>query len=169
MIILGLDPAATTGWAIDAAHYGVWQIAQKGDRHPGRRLERLRRLIYAAHRQHRLDAIALEDAGFGSNNRATAAAHNELRGVAKLVAAELEVPVLLVKPATLKHWLTGYGRATKEHMIEWVRTRFHVVTDDDNIADAVAVVEWARSVFCKGVHYEREQQRTLQWRRRARA
>lgn len=145
--ILGIDPASRTGWAHSNGSRGVWEIVAKGDKHPGRRLERFRRLLFSAKRDHGIDLIAAEDAGFGSNNRNTAALHDELRGVTKLCAAEWEIPVVLFKPTQIKKWLTGRGNAKKPDMIHFVGTLFGVHTTDDNVADAVAVMEFAKVFF----------------------
>lgn len=144
MNILGLDPANRTGYAHSGGHRGVWEITNKRDKHPGRRLERLRSLLFQIKRTHGIDLIACEDASFGSLNQNTAAMHNELRGVIKLFAAEIEVPVTLYKPTQVKKWLTGKGNAKKPEMIRWVAERFNITTDDDNLADAVAILEMAR-------------------------
>lgn len=145
--ILGLDPAAKTGFALSTGAHGVWEITSKSDKHCGRRLERLRKFIYRAHREHRLTVIATEDAAFGSNNLNTAAMHNELRGVIKLAAAELDIPVVMVKPSQLKKWLTGHGRAQKQDMIDSIRTRFGIYVCSDDVADAIAVMEFARETI----------------------
>lgn len=149
MHILGLDPAAKCGWAHSSGNRGVWEIVARGDKHPGRRLERLRRLLFGVKRSEGIELIASEDAAFGSNNLSVAALHNELRGVIKLCAAEWEIPVVMYKPNQIKKWLTGRGNAKKPDMIYFVGTMFGVHTNDDNIADAVAVMEFARSQFSR--------------------
>ena len=142
--ILGLDPAATCGWAHSCGQHGTWELVHKDDRHPGRRLERFRKQLFAVQRQHGLDMIAAEDAGFGSQHRHVQALHDELRGVVKLFGAEQEIPVLLFKPTEIKKWLTGHGGAKKHDMVRWVGQMFGVHTNDHNVADAVAVMEYAR-------------------------
>ena len=150
--ILGLDPANKCGWAHDdgfGCEFGVWNLKGKTDRHPGRRLERFRRLLYTMKRERGIDAIAYEDASFGSNNANTAARHNELTGVIKLVAAEWDIPIESYKPNHLKKWLTGHGKASKEDMIAAVASRFAITTTDDNVADAITVMERAKQDFIK--------------------
>lgn len=144
MNILGLDPAARCGWAHSSGLHGTWLIVRPGDKHPGRRLERFRRFLFDLHRTRGIELIAAEDAGFGSPHRHVQALHDELRGVAKLFAAEQEIPIRLYKPTQIKKWLTGNGRASKPDMIRWVHQMFGVQTADDNIADAVSVMEFAR-------------------------
>lgn len=140
MRVLGLDPAAKTGWSVSGdidkvGAFGVWSLTDKTDKHPGRRLERFRRFLYQLHREYKIEAIGVEDASFGSNNPNVAAMHNELRGVVKLFAAELELPITMVHPTTLKKWFTGSGRADKDRMIEEVNSRFQLNITDHNIAD----------------------------------
>lgn len=144
MRILGLDPAATCGFAHSDGVRGIWMLAVNRDKHPGRRLERFRRHLFTIRRERGVDLLAAEDAGFGSKWENVQAMHNELRGVIKLVAAEWEIPIVLVQPSKLKKWLTGKGNAKKPDMIHWVGKRFGVRTDDDNVADAVAVMEFAK-------------------------
>ena len=141
MKILGLDPAARCGVAHSDGIGGTWTLTDSKDKHPGRRLERFRRLLYKFKRELGIDVIGYEDAAFGSNNMHTAAMHNELKGIIKLVAAEWDIPCYAWKPNHLKKWLTGSGKATKQDMIEAVSSRFGIKTDDDNIADAITVME----------------------------
>ena len=141
MRVLGLDPAAVCGVAHSDGLYVTWCLTDSKDKHPGRRLERFRRLLYTNRRELGIDAIGFEDAAFGSNNLHTAAMHNELKGVIKLVAAEWDIPCFGWKPNHLKKWLTGSGKATKQNMIDAVRSNFGVNVIDHNIADAIAVME----------------------------
>lgn len=151
MKVLGLDPANKCGWSHSDGSYGVWDLKEATDEHPGRRLERLRRLLFAMKREQGIDAIGYEDASFGSNNANTAASHNELAGVIKLIAAEWEIRIACYKPNHLKKWLTDNGRADKKHMIEAVSSRFGIITNDDNIADAITVMERTKIEFQEAV------------------
>lgn len=155
MNILGLDPAASCGFAHSSGPHGVWQIAAN-DKHPGRRLERLRRHLFIAKREWGIDVLASEDATYGASkmfkgkqNLHTMAMHNELRGVIKCVAAEWDIPVLLFTPPAIKKWLTGHGRAKKPQMIRWVEVRFGIKTENDNVADAIAVMEFAKNMIAR--------------------
>jgi crossover junction endodeoxyribonuclease RuvC len=143
--ILGIDPAARCGWAHSDGHHGVWDLVNKTDRHPGTRLERLRSNLYGIKRLLGVDLVAFEDAAFGSINANTAAMHNELRGVIKLIASEWSVPVELYKPSQIKKWLTGNGNAKKDQMIRFVESMFGVRTSDDNVADGIAIMEMAKA------------------------
>lgn len=143
--ILALDPAAHTGYAHSDGHHGVWLLTRGSGEFDGRRLERLREHIFAAFRDWGFEAIAFEDASFGSPNPNVQAMHNELRGVIKLVAAELDLEILgPFHPTTIKKFATGSGRADKGQMIRAAETQLGIRVDDDNIADALFILELAR-------------------------
>lgn len=145
MKILAIDPASVCGFAHSDGHYGTWQLQSGADDHPGRRLERLREHIYAAQRSWGIDAVAFEDASFGSPNPNVQAMHNELRGVIKLVAAELDLKVIgPFHPTTIKSFATGSGRAKKHDMIRAAETQLGIRTTDDNVADALFILELAK-------------------------
>lgn len=150
MRVLGIDPASSCGWAHSCGKHGVWKLTADTDRHGGARLNRLRLYLYQEKRLRGIDLIAAEDAGFGSRNPHVEALHNELRGIIKLCAFEFEIPVLLFKPKEIKLWLTGRGNCGKDVMIHHVRERFGIVADDDNVADAVAIMEMAKTKWSEG-------------------
>ena len=151
MNILGIDPAAKCGFAHSNGEHGVWILKEKSKEHPGLRLERFRRRLFLMRRDYGVDAIGIEDAGFGAINDNTAAMHNELIGIAKLVASEWsKVPVFLYKPCHLKKWLTGNGRADKSQMIAAVNSQFGLKVTDDNVADAICVMERTRLEVSQG-------------------
>lgn len=141
MNVVGIDPGATCGWAHSSGRHGLWSLSFATDKHVGRRLERLRRSLFMVKRDYGIDVIGIEDASFGSHNPAIQALHNELVGIAKLCAAEWELPIHTYTPSHLKKWLTGNGRADKQQMIAAVRVRFGARVTDDNIADAITVME----------------------------
>ena len=162
MKILGLDLASSaTGWCWsdgEVLRRGCWNLARKGE-HEGRRLERLREYLHKCHDAWGIDRIGCEDASFGSNNRHTAATHNELKGIVKLVCYEREIEVVWVNPSTLKKWATGSGRAKKPEMIRAAHTHYGIETDDDNIADAVLIAGFVRQDHAAAKTKTRRQKR----------
>lgn len=149
MKLLALDPATCTGWAWqdtdspDLPLYGAWRLAATGD--DSGRLVRLREHVYAIKRSKGIDLLAFEDASFGSHNPHVQAMHNELRGVIKLAAHELGVRAISVGPMTLKAFVAGNGRAKKPAVIAAVERHLGIRTQDDNVADALAVLLWAKA------------------------
>lgn len=150
MITLALDPSRTaTGYYHTAGHYGVWHLTVSGSEHHGNALVRLRDHLRRAFDEWGFDRLAFEEGSFGSHNPNIQAVHNELRGVIKLVAAELGVPFRGFNPATLKKFATGNGRAKKPQMIRAAETMLGVLTTDDNIADAAFVHALAQAVWTR--------------------
>jgi len=146
--ILALDPANQTGWAYLTADgrrlFGTWGIAKPGDDHPGERLRRLRDGLVEFLEVYPADVIACEDAHFGSRNHETAAMHSELRGIIKLLAAEHGAIYVAYKPATIKKFATGHGHARKPQVMRACKTVLGIEPEDDNVADALFILELAR-------------------------
>ena len=63
----------------------------------------------------------------------------ELRGVARLCAAEHDIPVFFYPPRKVKLAITGFGNASKEDIIKWVENEFNIKVKDDNEADAISI------------------------------
>ena len=141
MKILGIDPASICGFAHSDGARGVWILKDRSKEHPGLKLERFRRQLFIVKRELGVDVIGVEEASFGSHAPKIKALHSELIGVAKLVASEWQIPIFEWTPSHLKKWLTGNGRAEKPQMIAAVNVQFGLSVKDDNIADAVAVME----------------------------
>lgn len=142
VLTLALDLANKTGWAIGDGtriDVGVWDLTFGAVRHCGGRLVRLRNLLIETIRTCEVRRLAMEASSFGSNNQATAAAHNELRGIARLVACEMGLPIVEHKPKTIKAF-AGYGGASKLQMIRAAKTLLGVDARDDNEADAAFVL-----------------------------
>ena len=146
--ILALDPANQTGWAYLTADgrrlFGTWAIAKPGDDHPGDRLRRLRDGLVEFLGVYPADVIACEDAHFGSRNHEVAAMHSELRGIVKLVAAEHGARYVAYKPNTIKKFATGCGLAKKWQVVAACKTVLGIEPEDDNVADALFILELAR-------------------------
>ena len=151
--ILGLDPANRCGWAWSDGPLGktgtqqisgVWDLALKS-RQPGDRLQTLLENIRYVARRFGIDMIAYEDARLGSHFFHVQAAHNELKAMIRLVAKELSVPLLPVNPRSLKKYATNWGKAQKWQMIRAARTILGAAPQDDNEADALWVLDYARS------------------------
>jgi len=140
--ILALDPANSCGYAHSSGQRGVWLL---GD--PYSRLQRFRNQLLQAADRWGCDLLAYEDAAFGSINPHTAAAHNELAGIIKLVAAELCVETRSYKPATIKKFATGSGRAQKPQMIRACETILGLRVTSDDEADAIWILEMAKQNY----------------------
>ena len=87
----------------------------------------------------RPDAVAMEEAFYGTNVQSTLAL-GEARGVAICVASERGLTVTGYPPATVKQTVVGHGRATKEQVGFLVRALLSLRrTPESDAADALAI------------------------------
>jgi len=142
-IILGLDLAEQAGICVLAAddHRLLWSdsvlLARKD---PGAKLIRLKALITETIARFGKGEMALEDVFLPEKtSRRTPISLGELRGVARLCAAEADMPVFFYPPAKMKVAITGSGRATKDDVLRMIEAEFHVRPADDNQADAIGI------------------------------
>ena len=86
------------------------------------------------------DAVAMETL-FYQNNKTTAFAVAEARGVLRLAAHKFGVQVYEYTPMQVKQSVTGYGKATKPQVQELPRTllRLDAPPKPDDAADALAM------------------------------
>jgi len=90
-----------------------------------------------------IQAIGIEDASFGAINRKTRAYHSELLGVVKLFCELNGVRLFTFKPAEIKSFAVGYGRAEKQQMVDAANLEFktNFTIDDNDIVDALFVLK----------------------------
>lgn len=167
MNILALDIAIKTGWAFwnDAekrVRYGLWHLRSNG----AEEVLNLQDRILTAHEHWHVDLIACEDAAMGSKNFRIGVWHGELRGVTRLMAVNIGAKFQTIAPSSLKKFATGNGHAKKPQMMAACKTLLGIETDDDNIADALWVLSWARGL--KGLTGETKQRPKQRTRRRER-
>lgn len=144
MKTLALDPAANCGFSHSDGRVGVWKLASETDSHPGSRVDRFFGLLSRAYAEWGFERIAYENASFGSNNLHTGAMHNELAGVIKLFTKQKNIGLLAVNPSALKKFATGNGKAKKNQMIAAAKLMLGYQGSDDNEADALWVLEFAK-------------------------
>lgn len=145
--ILSIDPACRAGFAFHDGTlrtYGVWQLAVSGTEHGGKRLNRLWDFIWGIEEAHGIDRIAFETSSNFTRGKSAIILHSEFAGIIKLAAAQLEVPFSAFTPAEVKEMAGLPANASKPQMIQAAKVKLGIETDDDNIADALFVLECAR-------------------------
>jgi Holliday junction resolvasome RuvABC endonuclease subunit len=147
-LVLAIDPANRTGFAHTDGLRNFVDITRFGDVHPGRRLLRFAEWLDETLANHKTELIAAEDSSFGSNNNNTAAMLNELRGVIHMVACEYDIPVKLFTPTTIKIHATGRRFASKQQMVRAAKSYFEIDIADDNIADAMWILDLGQRRDC---------------------
>jgi crossover junction endodeoxyribonuclease RuvC len=122
MVVLGVDPGSTrTGYGAVETDGRRHRLLEMGTLAPGQRLtlpEKLRTIhagISALLGRLRPEALAVEDVFHAANTR-TALVLGHVRGVVLLAGSQAGVPVHEYPPATVKHQVTGSGRADKSQV-----------------------------------------------------
>jgi len=160
MIILALDLATRTGWAVvrdgRVVESGVQTFDKRRGESNGVLFLRARKWLSefgqpspAASAQGLLrarpDLVAYEQAHFRGGAATEICVGLQTR--AQECAAEWGVESAPVPTSTLKKWATGVGRAEKPAMIAWAAGKIGRQPEDDNEADAIAVGLWAAEQF----------------------
>jgi Holliday junction resolvasome RuvABC endonuclease subunit len=135
--VIGIDPSLTaTGLAYDG---GQLTIRTDSDQPDGLRLDILRATITGALHGARLAVVEdLPTHAHGAGRTGMA------QGVIRLALYELDIPLLIVTPATLKKFATGKGNAGKADMRMALYQRAGLDLRDDNQVDAW----WLRALGC---------------------
>ena len=146
-VILGLDPGtASTGYGVlsvcgnrfRSLEYGVVQTP------PHLALEKRLEVIFSSLgeilERHHPDSSAVESLFFNANV-STALAVGHARGVAMLACSQAGCEVFEYTPQQVKSAVVGYGKATKEQVMEMVRVLLGLaeVPRPDHAADALGV------------------------------
>ncbi len=149
MVILALDLATRTGWAVvrdgRVVESGVQTFDKRRGESNGVLFLRARKWLSEFGYPTRPDLIAYEQAHFRGGAATEICVGLQTR--AQEVAAEWGVESAPVPTSTLKKWATGVGRAEKPAMIAWAAARIGRQPEDDNEADAIAVGLWAAEEF----------------------
>ena len=146
-VILGLDPGtASTGFGVialvgnrlRALDFGVVETAAGSS--PAERLEHIFVEVGELLRRHHPVAAAVESLFFNANVR-TALAVGQARGVTLLACSQASCTVFEYTPQQVKQAVVGYGKASKEQVMEMVRVLLGLpeVPRPDHAADALGV------------------------------
>lgn len=152
MIIIGIDPGTSCGWAIlrdgERLASGVWDLSSS--RHEGGGMRYVRCRSYLSELLDAYDEfdvlVAYEEV---ARHRGTAAAH-VYGGIVAVIQSECEsmqVPYLGIPVGTIKKHATGKGNAGKPAMIKAALERWDHEVEDDNEADAL----WCASALLEEV------------------
>ena len=146
-VILGLDPGtASTGYGVVSVsgnrvrmlEYGVVRTPAKMPLET--RLRKLFEELGEILKKHRPDSTAVESLFFNTNV-STALAVGHARGVALLACSQCDCPVFEYTPQQVKMAVVGYGKASKEQVMEMVRVLLGLNEPPrpDHAADALGV------------------------------
>jgi crossover junction endodeoxyribonuclease RuvC len=146
-VILGLDPGmAATGYGVisvcgnrfRALDYGV--VATPAGMPMEKRLESIFANVLDILDRHHPDSTAVESLFFNTNV-STALAVGHARGVTLLACSKVDCAVFEYTPQQVKMAVVGYGKATKQQVMEMVRVLLGLeeLPKPDHAADALGV------------------------------
>jgi len=148
--ILAIDPGTACGWARTTNKgtglaWGTWDI--KPSRHEGAGMRWLKlegKLLRVMHVE--LPEVVVYEAV--ARHAGTHAAHvyGGIVAVIQTVCVRLEIPYTAQPVGTIKRHATGKGNASKAMMLGSARERWGDGVLDDNAADALWLLDLARTV-----------------------
>lgn len=144
--ITGLDLSLNrTGWAVTDSVKAIgisYGIFDSEDRHGAHRLAHIRNLVkqlVVSGGDPERNLILIENYAFGKTNQAHQM--GELGGVIRLMLFEEGYEFFVIPPTRLKKFLTGKGVADKNIILKEVFKRWKFDVDDDNVADALVLMQ----------------------------
>lgn len=155
MKILAIDPGTITGWADSTGAHGTFDLTPRKakpatkrrpailpdpqERRPGRLF------MFVHERAAGVDVVVCEGAVGYQRGKAAVRVSHELRGVVQAACWGSHTRYVEVQPPDLKRFATGSSVADKDQMIAAARARLGYTGDDDNEADALWLLAWARA------------------------
>ena len=143
--ILALDPATHCGWAINHDIYGVWNLTSKRDESIGMRLIRLRAKLQEVIESEHINLVVFERPG--GRFKASIIVQSEIQGQIKTVCEDNHVEYRAYSSTEIKKFATGKGNSGKPVMIKAAQDKLGYAGEDDNEADALWILELAKSEY----------------------
>ena len=148
LTVCGIDPGLRiTGYAVICAPAGEAQIVDAGvcrfdEGLPlEQRLLSIERDISAILEEHRPDLVAVEQLYAHYRHPRTSILMGHARGVILMTAAKLGITVRDYASTQVKRYLTGNGRATKQHVQQAIKQALGLekLPEPADLADAIAI------------------------------
>lgn len=165
--ILALDPGTKTGWATSDGKSGSKDLTpNKAKKRPPTPAEPESSRCYRAYslvRRIVLDSglsveeayekgwhMAVEGAASFQRGKSAVRVGHELRGALKVACHFYGGTYVEVQPGDLKRFATGSAVADKPAMLKAARDRLGYEGEDEDEADALWVLAWAKEYVCGG-------------------
>ena len=144
MIVLGLDLATKTGWAVltleGLISSGVFSMENMAN---SQKCLTFYQWLNKMIETYKPEAIVYEHPIIHKLNRSGVGSIKNLEGILFVACELFKVPFASVYPATLKKFATGSGRASKREMKDCAKTVFNEIKIiDDNHADALFLAKY---------------------------
>lgn len=136
--VLALDIATHCGY-FSMHGRGTWDFTESMRRNNNKQHKAFRDTVYNFIVEHNIKVIVAEDVSVNKHFTDTRKL-SEFRGILLEVCDTLDLPEpTFINPSTVKKWATGNGKATKEDMIKYCKSRWKTEPVDDNEADATHI------------------------------
>lgn len=142
MNILALDLGTKTGFATTDGRSGTRNFATKRTEGAGMLYLRFRKWLEDEFPQGSIDALFFEEV---RRHNGVLAGHlyGGMRATVLAWCEEHRVPYQSVPVGTIKKHISGNGSASKKKVIASIVKKYGVIPDDDNHADALAILSFA--------------------------
>ena len=160
--VIALDPGTVTGWATENAS-GFQDLTPKPaaptkgrEKEPeysrcGKLWAILRNITDRMPSNGQGGVVVCEGARGFMKGKDAVRVSNELRGVVKAFCYWYGLRYVEVQPQDLQRFVTGRCQVPKEEMLRLAQERYGYTGDDDNAADALHLLAWARKYLNVGV------------------
>ena len=153
---LGIDPGTSKnniGWAIvnnnKYVESGILLIPQKSTGFPYKLIHIYEYLVDVI-KTYNIQLLAVESFFFSKKRTGSTRIH-ELRGVIQLISAQQNIKFVDTAPTTVKLFVAGSGKASKECVAKSIATKLKVDTTNKNSheTDAIAIAMTGYHVYTK--------------------
>lgn len=142
VVVLSLDIASTTGWAISETEYGTWDFKTRKDESMGMKLLRFRAKLDEVFEITKFNLVVYERAAGRFKNSIIHEA--KLIGVVEEFCELHKVAYRSYSAKEIKLFATGKGSAGKPVMIKAAKEKYGYEGDSDDEADALHMLKLAQ-------------------------
>lgn len=142
MIILAIDPAEKTGWAISKELYGMEDFKLKRDQSFGYKLVKFKQFITTLIQTENVEFVAYERPS--GRNASGLISHSKFVAIIEEYCTLNNIPYKGYSANEIKSFATGNGNAGKLLMIQAAIRLYKKPIRDDNIADALHLLHLAK-------------------------
>jgi Holliday junction resolvasome RuvABC endonuclease subunit len=147
MRIMAIDPADRLGWAVSNQLYGVENFKSKSGESNGFKLIKFKSFLQKVIDTEDITVIVYERPGGRFKNDIMS--HAKYIAVIEIVCIERGLEYKAFSAAEIKQYATGKGNANKEAMVTAAQQRYGYTGTDDNVADALHILNLANETYNK--------------------
>jgi Holliday junction resolvasome RuvABC endonuclease subunit len=142
IVILATDPASMFGWALSNELYGLWDMRTRKDESMGMKLIRLESKLNEIHEVHPLDLVVYERPA--GQHKMAMVHQGKLIGTLEKWCQQNGIEYKGYSAGEIKKFATGKGNCGKPAMIKAAQDKYGYIGDDDNIADALHLLNMVK-------------------------